>query len=41
MIIKEDQEGKKVCFTIGRNILKLVTIETQALIGGLVFLGEK
>lgn len=41
MIIKEDQEGKKVRFTIGRNILKLGTIETQALIGDLVFIGEK
>lgn len=41
MITKEDQEGKKVCFNIGKNILKLGTIETQALIGGPVFIGEE
>lgn len=41
MVMKEDEEGKKLCFTLGKNILKSGTIEAQALIYSLVFIDER
>lgn len=40
MVTKANHKCKKVCFTLEKKVLKSITIETQALTYGLVFIDK-